>query len=242
MKQFLAIIFIVFFTSPVNADLIGYWNFNENGGDYINDQSPFNNDGYASYPKWAVGVSGSALKFGLSESQIQDVPSRVTIPDDQSLSFAFSYSILLWVKIEDINSIGTIVSRKAQVANIEKWGISQEFNRIKFHWHSQEIVTSPLSIGWNHIAVISNPFESQIRYIYLNGELQDNTCGFPCVVGLTHSQPIYVGDSWDGGNPFEGTVDEVYLFNHPLEEEEIIEIMNTFEPEEININKYISEN
>ena len=57
-------------TIAVNADLIGNWHLDEGSGTTILDASTYQNDGTLTSTSWANGVTGSALSFNGSKSQM----------------------------------------------------------------------------------------------------------------------------------------------------------------------------
>ena len=71
----------------------------------------------------------------------------------------------------------------------------------------------PLVNEWQHIAVT---FDGATAILYLDGQ-NVGTTDFS--FGLAENAPVVIGAGYaDGQNPFNGTIDEVRLYDHVLSE------------------------
>jgi len=212
--------------STAHADLVGYWALDE-GADYTAyDSSVYGNDGTISTSgaNWITGYFGLALDF---------VPpdGYVLIPDSASLDITNAFTLMAWVKLNDLNGPKAIVSKFRtgdQTFILKKHNTNEHF-RVEL-WNASggslaDLTNSTAAqVGvWTHVAVTYNGSALQFYY---NGDPD----GSMNVSGSLYvgASPVVIGAIEEGnGENFDGVIDEVRIYSHALSPAEIIETMNT---------------
>ena len=196
-------------------------NFNNNSAigensTYAVDISQYGNNGTIHGATWTNGKFGSALEF-------DGVDDYVSVPDDESLDITDTVTIEVWINPQEQNSGGLslkqIAGKRAQyVMYISRTGYT-----ISFYTYPDGTVSALSSLTtltegkWSHVVCV---LDENGRKIYINGELDnsDSTAG-------TQSQIYPVGIGGDPNSPtdraFNGTIDELRIYNRALSAEEI---------------------
>ena len=221
-------------------NLVGYWrlsndaydySFNKNHGTVINTENALGFDNKVN----------NAMRFDGSSSYV--------IIDGQSIynthNGAFTYS--LWVKSDNYNPTQSVLSRRTGCNNNSHFNIFLSNNRINLGYRSTSELTSAsvrtsdyvLTNGsWHHI-VVSRTWGEASTKIYVDGQLvllhSDNSING----ANSNSNPIIIGAQWSSDvcytppvtddevrHHFNGTIQEVKIFNKILNEDEIRYLYN----------------
>ena len=195
--------------------LISYWKFDDDALDFygLNNGTRYNfTDGYV------TGKYGNALEFNSTAEQFVDVGN------DSSLNFGTGdFSIEAWVKTSAIRS--GIIRKVGGVTNTGYYTGTQDYalgfyvadNTEEGVWITTADATNANN-QWHHIVDvrIGNDF-----YIYINGSLATSatvTVGnIDNIYNLTFGKGLAVLTS----GYFNGTIDNVRIWNNALTEEEI---------------------
>jgi len=216
--------------SCMDYGLVGYWNFDEGTGQMAYDNSDNNNDGTLGAdsfvgtddPKWAEGSPSVASGGGgLSFDGVDDY---VDCGSDASLDITGAITIEAWVKWNG-GGDSTIISKITDGSYKDYVIYIGTDNKLHIWYESgtgdvyidsnQDISTGQ----WIHIAIAFDTLHS--GNMYINGQFEkswDSTENRD-----TSSQPVYIGglvtyyDVWY----FNGTIDEVRIYNRALSAEEI---------------------
>lgn len=205
-----------------NGGLIANWNFNENGGMNINDESANSNHLFGSI-NWAPGLVNSSITFnGASDSLL--------IPQSNSLNITGNMvTVSAWLNLSMLPSqipypYGPIFDsdEDSYILYLDK---NKQELRFKITDHLGLIARASIPENllqvdtWFHVAGVYNGSEV---FIYLNGELIDAaiTTG---IGDLKPNQQAYFG--FNNGNYFNGKIDEFKIFERCLAP---IEIQNDF--------------
>jgi hypothetical protein len=195
--------------------LVGYWKFDEGVGDIAHDSSGNLNDGTIMGAQWVSGISGFALKFTDSNSNVQ----MARFPDGISDSSKFTVSFC--VKIDSWPS-----GYYAYLVSFGNGGDS--IYDVAFHVlldnNSIEPYGTVRASFWNRHAYTSHTFTTGIWYdwtfvydgaqilMYQNGTLLES-------IGLAGGSPHYdksgpVKLSSPSSQFFQGTIDNLAIYNY----------------------------
>ena len=204
--------------------LVGMWLFEEGAGDVAKDTSAAGNDGEIVGPKkWEDGKFGKALEFDGSSVYVE-VQSNKSITLEE-------LTIVAWANLEP--SQGTrwqsIMMRGQNPRNyllaVDKNSQTLQLSITKGApgaWAGPiggPVVTGD---GWHHLAGVFG--EKTGLVIYTDGEEVGKQ---PYAKPSLDADPgrMRIGDGSNGGHQCEGLLDEVALFNVPLEGDDIKTIM-----------------
>lgn len=203
--------------------LSGFWRFEEGGGSLAIDSSTYNNNGTitgAIYnnSKGSNGTGSYALVF-------DGINDKVSIPDKPQLNLNESYTVSAWINPNKVTGLQTIISKSESIWELNMiiyngvlMGGFEDCADVNYYGSGGTIVSDK----WNHVLYTYN----STRVLgYVNGlEVFDvDGSGVPC---LSHS-PLGVGNTGAGLHYwFNGSIDEVMVFNHSLSDSEILDLYN----------------
>ena len=223
-----------FFTLPVLAQnikgLVAYWSFDEKEGDTASDSSGNEHNGkLRGDPQWTDdGYLGGALEFDQYEDEV-NVPYHKDLNPE-------SFTICAWVNLDsDGRGYRSIVSTRyefpqkgyilyAGPALDGSGNIWQFWTGKGDFWNI--VKGPPFSTGkWEHLAAV---YANGIHKLYLNGILVGEVSG---ILHPNLSEELLIGA---GANEteshnyfFKGKIDEVQLYNRPLNADEIRTVMGS---------------
>lgn len=223
-----------FLTLPVLAQnvegLVAYWAFDEKEGDTASDSSGNGHNGkLMGDPQWTDdGYLGGALEFDQSGDEV-NVPYHPNLNPE-------SFTICAWVNLDsDGRGYRTIVSTRyefpqkgyilyAGPALDGSGNIWQFWTGNGVFWNI--VKGPPFSTGnWEHLAGV---YANGIQKLYLNGILVGEISG---TLHPNLSEELLIGA---GANElvthtyfFKGKIDEVRLYNRPLNVDEITTVMGS---------------
>ena len=204
--------------------VVGMWLFEEGAGDVAKDISNAGNDGDIVGPKkWKDGKFGKALEFDGNSVYVQIEANDSIVLEE--------LTIVAWANLEP--SQGTrwqsIIMRGQNPRNyllcVDKNSQKLQLSITKGApgaWAGPiggPVVTGD---GWHHLAGVFG--EKAGLVIYTDGEEVGKQ---PYAKPSLDADParMRIGDGSNGGHQCEGLLDEVALFNVPLEQGDIKEIM-----------------
>jgi hypothetical protein len=223
------LIIIVFAFSSYGIDsssILGIWLLDENKGNVAGDSSGNNRNGeIKGNVKWVKGKFDTALELpGQGDS-------HVVIPHDDSLSVT-TFSVTAWVNL---------VNRGAYQALVEKGEVQGDVRNFYLAVTPEGLLYGGLKdkTGWNSVlgAVIAdeNWHHAAVTYdmkkilVYVDGKSYSKLAiGVEGgVEPLVNQAPITFGiTNAGGGEPAQGIIDEVGIFNQGLTEADIKAIMD----------------
>ncbi len=206
------------------ANLVGMWLFEEGAGDVAKDTSEAGNDGTIAGPKkWRDGKFGRALEF-------DGAGVYVEVESNDSITLE-ELTIVSWANLEP--SQGTrwqsIMMRGQNPRNyllaVDKDSQTLQLSITKGApgaWGGPTGGPVITGDGWHHLACVIG--EDAGLVIYTDGEEVGKQ---PYAKPSLDADPgrMRIGDGSNGGHQCEGLIDEVALFNVPLEQDDIKEIM-----------------
>jgi hypothetical protein len=254
-ERFLLLIITALLISPLSAQdlsLVGFWTFDDSTGV---DSSSYGNNGILSGDPMIInGMKGSAIYF-------DGINDQVVINDANSLDTDSSMTIALWIKPDSVNPGGAkVMSKWYSSPTRGDWllglGSRDSCNGTCVSWGfgfaNYEVYGYPngyFSIGpnnldyylilgeWNFIAVT---FDTGFVNLFYNGSLIRTDTTIIKYTSLTEygTDDIYMGTLWNHypGYKFKGGLDEIRIYNRPLNASEINDIYNQVTPVENNVN------
>jgi len=219
------------FVLPTNPErLFGFWTFDNHTGDGVYDWSGNGNNGTLTNMNTAGNStsgwqSSSDCKAGVSCLKFDGVNDYV---DTGITTFSVqNYSYSLWVKVGEVKSIaenrGRLIEKDGGRSNLDVMYVASVPDKFQFAVKNTtgNSITAEASISqtevWTHVVGVYN---SITVAIYVNGELvEDNAhTGNREDIGAT----IKIGGDSAGSNyDFNGTIDEVKIWNVSLSSDEI---------------------
>jgi len=221
---------------PLDNGLEGYWSFNEGSGTIAADSSGNGNTGtLVNNPAWVDGKFGKALHF----DGVNDYVAFPTLHDFPSKT---ALTVSAWIN-SPLNSYGTIVYHgcgEFQLTN----GVHYEnpYNNpmnLSFWVHLSDginawyRVDSPILTAntWHHIVGVWS--KGDYLRIYVDGSLA-NEVTIPNLYLFNASDWVPSIGTYDqdrGHHPtefFNGTIDEVRIYNRALSQQEITDLFSIF--------------
>jgi len=215
----IAILIIELVSSSANAVLIGYWKFDESGGDIAHDSSGNSHDGHLSNPKWDVGKINGALSFNKDwYINNMDIPSESLSSINKEVTIAF------WQKgdpslTEITKSCILQGGDNAGVAILLPWE-----GTVRWYTGNDKII-APIKAEnykgeWNHWVFTKNASYGEMC-IYLNSNLYYKQNNKTNIISVSGINPIRIGSQQTGKWSYYGLIDELAIFDHVLDESEI---------------------
>ncbi|MGB1091751.1 MAG: DUF6701 domain-containing protein, partial [Oceanobacter sp.] len=166
------------------------------------------------------------------------------IPDNPQLDLQ-TLTASAWIKAESLGN-GDLASILSKDTNYEFHLDNQ--GRVYWWWQAYEAALMPRGRGrqsepvlvtrtisspnpvplndWHHIAI---SYQRGAQRLYIDGNLVASESYQGDL--LTNNNPLHIGaDQWMHGRYFDGDIDEVYLFDQALSQQQIQTLMNTTRP------------
>ena len=225
--------------SCMDYGLVAYWSFDEGSGSTAYDASGNGNNGTINGAKWTTGKEGGALSFdGLND--------YVDCGNDESLDITDKLTVEGWFKIHqaapsgkwprvlgrgdgggDYSVVGYQIFQNSNSADLRfLWGDGRTQNEGGMHAYS--FGTTELNRWYHLVATYEWDGSQSITKLYRDGVLVSSGTITGYQMASPGSWDFLVGASgWNSNNPFtswglfNGTIDEVRIYNRVLSEAEI---------------------
>ncbi|MCP4608715.1 MAG: LamG domain-containing protein [Planctomycetes bacterium] len=197
-------------TGTARAELVGWWRFDDGSGTVAADSSASGNDGnFQGEPQWVGGQFGLALEM--------DGDDWVDCGD--ILDIADQISITCWVNPAGLEGDNGWVARW-DVYAFKSSGTSLRFTTPGILDYTANNTT--LVVGeWQHVAVTFVPDQAEGAIFYLNGVEAQRMNSTAMAAG---GGPFGIGNNrWT--QFYEGMIDDVRVYDHILNEGEILGAM-----------------
>ncbi|MHC4751849.1 MAG: LamG-like jellyroll fold domain-containing protein, partial [Planctomycetota bacterium] len=206
-------------TSPADAELVGWWRFDEGTGTIASDSSPNGNDGtIEGGAQWVAGQLGGALQFNGSNARV--VAPNIPL-DSRSFTITMWVNPVLYTGEQVVFSTGLTGSNDTDMhlrlggpgsGNVPDGGV-----RMGFYGNDLDTVGGLIEDNnWYHITFWYD-FDAQDRRIYIDGVQQAQGSANPY---LGTSGDTIIG-AWGTGQWFQGIIDDVQVYDHALTDNEI---------------------
>jgi hypothetical protein len=196
---------------------VAQWKFDEGSGTSAKDATDNNNDGTISGATWTSGKFGSALSFDGTDDY-------VNISTSSSIDDAFSnITIVAWIKPNDITTDHQIVVRKWNLKFSQTYSRTDVQAKIGGVYKESKGSTGDLTVGqWAHVAVVYGI--DNYLHLYVNGRevaytTKEDTGGGPID---SSTDEWYIGQTDAPPQFFNGTIDEVRIYNYARTADEIV--------------------
>ena len=224
---------------PTNLGLVGYWSMNENTGTIATDFSGNGNRGILTGgPTWVDGKRGKALSFDANDD-------LVNVGTPTSLNITGALTISAWIYPRTFGSVGSsfrgrIVDKENDFAtgyafslydpNTGGVGVPNDTfalfinasgGNLNCFGNDNSIVLNT----WQHVAVTLDSSKNCIPYV--NGAKATTTSGF--IMGsfpTTGSNSFTIGNNSGNTREFDGSLDEIRIYNRALSADEIKRLYN----------------
>jgi parallel beta-helix repeat protein len=191
------------------------YHFNEGSETFASDSSGNHKDGTIYGAKWTTGISGKALEFD-GDGDYVELPSILGIT---------GFSLEAWINVKDYNH-GRIIGRdsnqilwKINDNGLQGFIVKVDGNQYGWNRSSSAVPKNE----WHHVAVTYDSSDGGCAF-FLDGQ-PDGSGIIVSGGGDVDDRTIaYIGTG--GGYDFNGTIDEVRIYNRALTPEEILEHYN----------------
>ena len=222
-----------------NSGLVGYWRFENNAFDYSGNE---NNGTVTGATYNLTGNFGGAYEFDGNDNWVQ-------IPNSPSINISRSLTISLWFKPNINNTRQELISKviaspQAYLIRYEnnnriRAQINNGSNYFDFNYLSQPEIASN---SW-HYAAFTFDYETREGVIYVDGKNVSSAItpgNFPS----PNNNNLRIGTTANGQNDFNGSIDEVMIWNRALSDSEIKMLYNNsiYYSSPTNVNATVLEN
>ncbi len=226
--------------SDLAAGLALYWPLDEGTGTNADDKGVGQNDGtLTNGPTWTTGQIGSAVDFDGTNDYVAvaDPASGIldfALPSDNGNGDIFSVS--LWFNRDTATTDDTLVAKKDDPATGDGYVVYIDDVDDKIYAKVQSTTNTPdisqststttyTTTGWHHLVVMFDEYLNpsgffQCPRIFVDGvDVTDTgSCAsyLHYVDNIANTLAFTVGAESDGGNPFDGKLDDVRVYTRPL--------------------------
>ena len=214
------------FTTTEETNLVAYYKLDEGFGTTAYDSSENGNDGTIYGATWVDGKIGKALSFDGSDDYVDLPDDIITAPSLR----ANGSTLIAWVKVEpSLTGRKGIVGIAACDSGWSVFGLDYYNGKVRLETYDNTLgyqrIESTTNINdgkWHHIAGTYDPSDKKMR-IYVDGVLETTSSELVSPGWSTGSSLNFIGKcSMTGDYFFNGTIDEVKIYNRALSAEEIL--------------------
>lgn len=203
---------------------VGLWLMNEGAGSKVNDLSGNGNTGTISGLTWQPGKFGSCL-YGDGNG------NHVNLGDRPQIEGVGAFSISLWAMIPNSSIPATqFIAAKygaggdrtfALYTTDAEYAVMYVYNSIGSSDYGYCLNVFKTAYKWRHIVGV---YDGVHIYVYVDGLLGSDVGDLTGVTGSS-SEPMVLFAENDGSqNDFNGSIDDVMLFNRALTASEIAQL------------------
>ena len=224
------VVFVVISTSVLSGyamdpeTIVGAWLLDENEGKVVGDSSGNGHNGeIVGDLNWVEGKLGSALEFP---------GGYVHIPHDDALSLT-TFSITAWVNLVDVGAYQALVEKGAVAGDVRNFYLAITPDGALYGgfkgangWNSC-IAETVVDGEWHHVAVTYD-MENILTYVDGDSFSEMGLGEEGGIDPLQNDAPVTMGvTNTGGGEPAQGIIDEVGIFNDALTAADVKHIMRS---------------
>ncbi|MBI1833213.1 MAG: hypothetical protein HYR90_00080 [Candidatus Andersenbacteria bacterium] len=217
----------------INDGLIGYWKMDAGTGTTVVDSSGYGFNG--TLTNSAGGWTSSAPSVNFTDPYALDFDGTddyVDIADTDTLDVGptADFTISGWFNRDTFTTMDTILAKKENTATTPGYllYIHDTLDVLGFKVadgltaYSVTSTSTFTSTGWNHFVVVWDQDSSANTKMYINGVAEGTPSGTIGNVGdLSNSLSLRFGTESDDGNPFDGKLDDIRIYNRVLTAQEV---------------------
>jgi len=212
--------------TPSNNGLVGYWSFNEGRGGQAGDSSGNGNTGTITGASWVNGKRGKALSFNGSSDYVD-------AGDKSNLNFGTGdFSISLWYKSGQLNTDRRGLIVKASSYNTKGYSIQYFASTDELYFYlndgtnSQSLKVVPAGGEiWRHAVFVVDRSVNKAK-AYYNGNFEGEV-SISLIGDLSTTEKFVIGAFSLPTRYFNGSIDDVRIYNRALSAAEISALANT---------------
>ncbi len=220
-------------TASINTSgLVGYWRFEQSSGSAAtNDSSGYGNMGTLTDMN-LTGNASSGLtqgRFG-NALNFDGVDDYVNVTGNPSLSLGQIFTMSAWIYEKVRGNPKTFISKDvANVAPYRSYHMDSNNGDLRVNMGTTDNVWNVFSSGWtiplNTWTHVIGTYDGSYVRIYSNGVLRYTSALFTKTIEYNAAKPLFIGssgpESSGAGQQFNGTIDEVQIWNRSLTANEI---------------------
>jgi hypothetical protein len=209
-------------TIPVDNGLVAAYSFDEGTGTVLGDASGHGNHGTIDGATWTnEGRFGGALAF-------DGVDDAVAVSDASTLDLTTSFTLEAWVYPTALSGWRTVVLK--EVDQGLAYSLYANDNVPRPAGYAKVAGVDQAAVGaaslalntWTHLAAT---YDDRVLRLFVNGLEVGN---LPLTgAAAVSDRPLRIGGNNIWGEYFEGSIDEVRIYNRPLSAQEIQTDMST---------------
>jgi hypothetical protein len=220
----------LFIELPSSGSAISRWRLDEANGTTAADSIDGNHGTLVNGPAWQPvgGRIGGALELDGSDDRVDIGNMDVTGGD--------GLTIALWIRADDFSvDDARLVSKATGVTETEHYWMLSTYPggalrvRLKAGGSTTTLISSAgeLTAGpWYHVAAT---YDGSVLRLFKDG-LEIAVAGKTGSVDTNPGVPAALGDQPQGGRPFDGLFDDVFIYNTALDAGELLELMQLTDP------------
>jgi hypothetical protein len=211
--------------------LVGYWKMDETAADSCTGASNDNCDssGNSNDGAWNGTTASGNGKFGSGVS-LDGNSDYVQIADANSLDISDTISVSLWAYADTLSGWDTFISKFGDggggtqgdlyiYSNDGTLGLVLDGPK-SFNWTTSVTMST---LTWTHITVT---YDGEYIRFYKNGVLEDTLAGTGALSLGTNSNDLYIGYNTPWGEYWDGTIDDVRIYDKVLSPTDIQNLYN----------------
>jgi len=195
---------------------VGWWRFDEGSGTTAYDSSGEGNTGtFGGDPQYSTNISDCPMGYCLEFDGDDDY---INIGD---IDLSGEAMIEAWINTNTVTDSQKIVSRYTLLGS--KWELMFYYSGGNFYLRAADsgggYNSDALSIEtgeWYHVAAVHD--SSNTWYFYLNGQDIGTASG---TTFANDDSDARIGEDPDGGDNFNGTIDDVRIYNYARTQEQV---------------------
>ena len=196
--------------------LVSHWKFQSNA----NDEMDLNNGTVGGAVITNKGIFGKAYSFNGS--------SYINLGTNINLSGNQTFTLSAWVKPISSKETAVIISKFNAGSNGE-WNFYLYNRAVAVHMECGTYTHfSSATLSLNKWAQVVFVYDGEVKKIYINGAFDSEESGSCSLPSTTEKVVIGAGDNAAFGfeNFFNGTIDEIRIYNRSLSASEVLELYN----------------